>query len=256
MASLSLQLSERFESIGLEKYEGRRFMEFSLSDGSVGRNVVGVKEGTSGKYVIVMAYYDALGEKDGVLYPGADSNASGVAVLLDVARLLMAECSGERSPESGGSGPRDGVIFVALDGHFDSYAGAQCLLRNIPRDKIRLVVNLDTLGGSTPIDKACPRYLIALGGQKYAQTFDRCTQAGKLYLYYEYYRSETFTRMFYRKLGDHTVFLAAGLRAVVFTSGISMSTNKPTDIADSLDYNALRYRSLCIARWINLVRCR
>ena len=48
-----------------------------------------------------MAYYDALGVKDGALYPGADSNASGVAVLLDVARLLMAGGSG------GGGGKYD-----------------------------------------------------------------------------------------------------------------------------------------------------
>ncbi len=247
MGDLSLWLEERFERIGLEKYEGKRFLNFELSSGGIGRNVVGVMPGASGKFIVVMAYYDALGVKDGALYPGADSNASGVAVLLDVARLLMAGGSG------GGGGKYDGVIFVALDGHFDSYAGAQCLLRSIPRDRIRLVVNLDTLGGSTPVDKARPRYLLALGGEKYSRLFDRCTQAGKLYLYYEYYRSETFTRMFYRKLGDHTVFLEAGLRCVLFTSGISMDTNKPTDIADSLDYNALRYRSLCIARWINLV---
>jgi len=247
MVDLSVWIAERFGQIGLEKYEGKRFLNFELSSGGIGRNVVGVMPGASGKFIVVMAYYDALGVKDGVVYPGADSNASGVAVLLDVARLLMAGGSG------GGGGRHDGVIFVALDGHFDSYAGAQCLLRSIPRDKIRLVVNLDTLGGSTPVDKARPRYLLALGGEKYSRLFDRCTQAGKLYLYYEYYRSDTFTRMFYRKLGDHTVFLDAGLRCVLFTSGISMDTNKPTDTADSLDYNALRYRSLCIARWINLV---
>lgn len=245
MLSLSSWISERFESIGLKKYEGESFFDFTLLSGSRGRNVVGVKEGTSGKYIVVMAYYDALGVKDGVLYPGADSNASGVAVMLEVARLL-----------SGFSrdGLYDGVLFVALDGHYDSYAGAQCLLHSIPRDKIRLVVNLDTLGGSTPVDKARPRYLIALGGQRYSRLFDRCTQAGKLQMYYEYYRSDMFTNMFYRRIGDQTVFLDAGLRCVVLTSGISMSTNKPTDTPDSLDYNALRYRSLCIARWLNLVR--
>jgi Zn-dependent M28 family amino/carboxypeptidase len=35
--------------------------------------------------VIVSAHYDHLGEVDGVLYPGADDNASGVAVALAVA---------------------------------------------------------------------------------------------------------------------------------------------------------------------------
>ncbi len=244
---LSVWIAERFGQIGLEKYEGCRFLNFELSSGGIGRNVVGVMPGTSGKFIVVMAYYDALGVKDGVVYPGADSNASGVAVMLDVARLLTA---------GGADGKKyDGVIFVALDGHFDSYRGAECLLRSIQREKIRMVVNLDTLGdSSSPIDKARPRYLMALGGERYSKTFDKCTQAGKLQMYYEYYRSESFTRMFYRRLGDQTVFLNAGIRSIVFTSGISMDTNKPTDTADKLDYNALRYRSLCIARWLALTR--
>ncbi len=252
MMDLSLWLGDRFEKIGLEKYEGKRLLKFELSEGGAGYNVIGVKEGTSGKYVVLMAYYDALGVKDGVLYPGADSNASGVAAMLDIARLLMA---GD-SYNGGSAGKSDGVIFVALDGHVDSYRGAQCLLQEIPREKIRMVVNLDTLGGSTPVDKARPRYLLALGGEKYSRLFDRCTQAGKIQMYYEYYRSESFTRMFYRRLGDQTVFLNAGVRCVVFTSGISMDTNKPTDTEETLDYNALRYRCLCIARWLNLVRQR
>ncbi len=298
---LSVWIAERFGQIGLEKYEGCRFLNFELSSGGIGRNVVGVMPGTSGKFIVVMAYYDALGVKDGVVYPGADSNASGVAVMLDVARLLTADGirvaggadgfgagtgtaggsngigAGAASGSSGrvtaggldrigtgtgtagGSNGRgkkyDGVIFVALDGHFDSYRGAECLLRSIQREKIRMVVNLDTLGdSSSPIDKARPRYLMALGGERYSKTFDKCTQAGKLQMYYEYYRSESFTRMFYRRLGDQTVFLNAGIRSIVFTSGISMDTNKPTDTADKLDYNALRYRSLCIARWLALTR--
>ena len=267
MVDLSAWIAERFGQIGLEKYEGRRFLNFELSSGGVGRNVIGVMPGTSGKYIVVTAYYDALGVKDGVMYPGADSNASGVAVMLDVVRLLAGGGSasgtgiGLGTGTAGGIGiggrKYDGVIFVALDGHFDSYRGAECLLKSIPREKIRLVVNLDTLGDtSSPIDKARPRYLMALGGERYAKTFDRCIQAGKLQIYYEYYRSESFTRMFYRRLGDQTVFLNAGIRSIVFTSGISMDTNKPTDTADRLDYNALRYRSLCIARWISLMRFR
>lgn len=267
MVDLSAWVAERFGQIGLEKYEGSRFMNFGLSSGGIGRNVIGVMPGTSGRYIVVTAYYDALGVKDGVMYPGADSNASGVAVMLDVARLLTGGGSASGTGTGLGTGTDggigiggrkyDGVIFVALDGHFDSYRGAECLLKSIPKEKIRLVVNLDTLGDtSSPIDKARPRYLMALGGERYAKTFDRCTQAGKLQIYYEYYRSESFTRMFYRRLGDQTVFLNAGIHSIVFTSGISMDTNKPTDTADRLDYNALRYRSLCIARWISLMRFR
>lgn len=57
--------------------------------------------------IIVSAYYDGLGVgPDGVLYPGANDNASGVAVMLEMARLL------KESPYP----PNKTVVFVAWSG--------------------------------------------------------------------------------------------------------------------------------------------
>jgi hypothetical protein len=57
-------------------------------------NIIGVKPGASAadeQAVIVSAHYDHLGIDDhGVIYPGADDNASGVAVLLAIARVAAA----------------------------------------------------------------------------------------------------------------------------------------------------------------------
>ena len=45
--------------------------------------------GTESQVIIVSAYYDGLGTgPDGTLYPGANDNASGVATLLELARLM------------------------------------------------------------------------------------------------------------------------------------------------------------------------
>ena len=64
------------------------------------RNVIGVLPGTNpalnGQALIVSAHYDHLGfgwpdsraGAKGQLYPGADDNASGVAVMLELARLM------------------------------------------------------------------------------------------------------------------------------------------------------------------------
>ena len=41
------------------------------------------------EWVIVAAHFDHLGVRDGVLYPGADDNASGVAMMLEVARSFV-----------------------------------------------------------------------------------------------------------------------------------------------------------------------
>ncbi len=57
--------------------------------------------------ILVSAYYDGLGVgPDGTLYPGANDNASGVAAMLEMARLL------KNSPYQ----PKKTVIFAAWSG--------------------------------------------------------------------------------------------------------------------------------------------
>ena len=243
MFQLSTMLSQRYEQLGLEQVGQGWFQNFKLSAGGIGRNIIGKIEGTSGKYLVLMAHYDGLGVNDGVLYPGADSNASGVAALLEIARILT----------SGEVQRKDGVLFVLLDGHYDSYSGAEHFLGQFSRAQIAAVVNLDTIGGSkTPLDVRRPRYLMALGGKRYAKDLESCARIGKIEMYYDYYRSEMFTQMFYRKTGDQSVFVKAGIPTVLLTSGITHDTNKPSDSPEALDYNAMRYRCLSVARWINL----
>jgi len=82
-------------------------------------NVIGILPGTGSftgsrqgtgmdsQAVVVSAYYDGLGVgPDGTLYPGANDNASGVAAMLEMARLL------KQSPYQ----PRRTVVFIAWAG--------------------------------------------------------------------------------------------------------------------------------------------
>jgi ABC-type dipeptide/oligopeptide/nickel transport system permease subunit len=63
--------------------------------------------GMDSQAIIVSAYYDGLGVgPDGTLYPGANDNASGVAAMLEMARLL------NHSPYQ----PKRTVVFIAWAG--------------------------------------------------------------------------------------------------------------------------------------------
>ena len=73
--------------------------------GRVGHNVVAVTPGWYRSYIVVGAHFDGLGTLDGKCYPGADSNASGVAALLALARSLTGTAQGPT-----------GLILVAFDG--------------------------------------------------------------------------------------------------------------------------------------------
>lgn len=76
-------------------------------------NIIGVIPGeghfmgTENQVIIVSAYYDGLGtDLNGTVYPGANDNASGVAMMLELARLM------KESPYQ----PEKTVLFVAWAG--------------------------------------------------------------------------------------------------------------------------------------------
>lgn len=214
-------------------------LDITLCPEHVGGNVVARIPGMSDEYVVVAAYYDGLGAG----YPGANANASGVAALLEIARQLQSASQIDSF--------RRGVIFVALDGHFCNYSGARALLSELGPRRVTRFINLDILGNaSDPVDKRRPLYLMALGAENHGNSLRTCARLGRLETYTEYYRSESFTNMFYRKTGDQTVFLQAGVPCIVFTSGITYDTNKPTDTPDKVNFNALRDRSLAISRFV------
>src|SRR5262249_49158448 len=64
-------------------------------------NVIGILPGTNpavaAEAVVIGAHYDHLGRADGVVYPGADDNASGTAVVLGLARTFAAAGSASRT---------------------------------------------------------------------------------------------------------------------------------------------------------------
>ena len=64
-------------------------------------------QGMDNQVIMITAYFDGLGTgPDGTLYPGANDNASGVATMLEVARVLM----------EGDYKPKKTVVFVAWTG--------------------------------------------------------------------------------------------------------------------------------------------
>ena len=186
---------------------------------------------------IVMASYDGLGMLGGRLYPGADSNASGVAALLALAERLK---------------DRKDVLLVFTDARNAGGGGARALKTLLYGLRIALVVNIDIIGASlAPVDEYWPDYLIALGADRYKNTFERCNRGLQLHLYYSYYRSRAFTDLFYRRNGDHAAFVAAGVPVILFTSGITGNTNKPSDTFETLDYDVFARRVEFISRFIS-----
>jgi len=120
------------------------------------RNIIGIVPGhdpkLAGQSVVISAHYDHLGMgwpdvrhgNEGKLHPGADDNASGLAVLLELARMASHWQ------------PARTIVFVAFTGEEAGRIGSQYYVRNFsayPASQAIANVNLDTVGrvGDQPV---------------------------------------------------------------------------------------------------------
>ena len=246
----------QFSSIGVQPLTEGYVQGFRANNGQWGRNLIGFIPGSSdpGSYVLVMAYYDGLGELEGTMYPGADNNASGVSAMLGMARMMKA---GQRIMKN----YRKSVIFVALDAKYVGMSGSQRLWnllkyglltdprngRKITLDDITLTINIDQIGSTmSPTHEGKDRYLIMLSGDGYRKdalsSSNSIPELG-LDLGFDYYGSKDFTRLIYRSFGDQKVFVEGGKDVVLFTSGLTMKNNKSDDTFDTLDMKVLKERT-------------
>jgi len=255
----------RFRELGLVPFDGHYGWSFT-AQGHVCHNIVGMiptdRSYETDKYVIIGSHFDSLGKLEGKIYPGADSNASGVAAMLAIADMF-------RYMRSGGGALRQNIIFVAFDAKSLSLAGSNAFWnciedgrlkdpysgKTISGKDISLMVNLDILGGvDTPIHQNRRDYMLMLGGDDEDNSILRITnyrQESSLDLGYDYYGSEGFTKMFLSRVSDQKVFLEHGVKAVMFTSGISMVTNRTSDTLEMLDLGVLKKRVCLIYHWID-----
>ena len=265
-AEAALWISRRYESAGLMPFDGSWSLSFKV-DSLVGRNILGFLPGKRDKvkemYTIICAHYDSHGVIDGNLYPGADNNASGVVAMLSIAQMF------QKMKELGRSYGKN-IIFVATDAKERNSAGAEALMEyirdgrlkdpvngeTITMEKIHSTVVLDILGSTlAPLHEDRKDYLIMLSGGQYTFDFTRANEGKGLGLDIatSYYGSKGFTEMFHSRFGDQKIFVQNGLTCVVFTSGITLLTNKIGDTADTLDYEVLRKRIFLIFHWLEKI---
>ena len=266
-AEAAMWIRRKFDAAGLIKMTDSWAHGFNIRQGVNGRNIIGMLPGSISipceKYIIVGAHYDHLGMLDGKLYPGADSNASGVTAMTSLAEMFGAMRKMGKIYDSN-------IIFVAFDAKEFDLKGSEALwsmieygrLRNpisgetITKDKITLMVNIDQIGSSlAPVNKERTDYMIMLGTQSLRrdrrELLHRCNleEGIGMDISLDYYGSENFTKIFYR-LSDQKVFVDNNLPAVLFTSGITMNNNKTWDRTDNLDLEVYIKRIRLMYHWI------
>lgn len=263
----AMWVRRKFKDAGLIGMTDSWAHGFSIGNGLRGHNVIGMLPGSRSipcdKYIIVGAHYDHLGMLDGKMYPGADSNASGVTAMTSLAEMFGAMRKMGKIYSSN-------IIFVAFDAKEFDMKGSDALwdmiqygrLRNpltgetITKEKISLMVNIDQIGSSlAPVSKDRKDYIIMLGTSSLKkdkrELLHRCNLEEEIGMdiSLDYYGSDSFTKIFYT-LSDQKVFVENRLPAVLFTSGITMNNNKTWDRTENMDIDVYLKRIRLMYLWI------
>jgi hypothetical protein len=150
-------MAAEFEKIGLKKVAPDGYLQpFKMKpDGSDAFNVVGRLDGTGDEVVVLGCHHDHLGVKNDAVFNGADDNASGCAVLLEVARLCV------EAKEK----PKRSILFCSFDGEERLLSGSRYFVGSglVDMSRVAAMACLDMMGGNFfPRDT---RSLYALGAE-------------------------------------------------------------------------------------------
>jgi hypothetical protein len=219
-------LEKRFQQVGLRPFGVNGYRQsFAGPDGAMLVNLIGVLgDSTSDQHVIVGAHYDHLGlgepgdANHGTLHPGADDNASGVAVLLECARRLAEETELAHP-----------AVIIAFSGEEKGLLGSSYYVEHpvMPLNGCAGMINLDTVGrlfdGPLTVFGANTARELAhvLRGVNYGFGFE--------------------LELPEKDVGgsDQTSFVRKGVPAVQVFTGPHADYHRPGDTADKIDFEGL-----------------
>ncbi|MCU0229379.1 MAG: M20/M25/M40 family metallo-hydrolase [Bryobacterales bacterium] len=199
-----------------------------------GGNVLGWLPGhpSNGDYVVVGAHFDHVGRGErfsmeggpsGKLHPGADDNASGVAAMLELARLLSRRHRDGRPPSRS-------ILFVAFGGEEHGLFGSAHFLHQqpVPGRRLAGMINFDMVG------RLRNEELFMAGLDSVPEIRELANSAANsaglsLQALPEYPYN----------MSDHGTFLDAGVPAVLFFTGLHLEYHTPRDTADRVDENGI-----------------
>ena len=233
---------KRFKELGLEPKGTKGFIQnFSFKpktnpheevkfntngDGTItGKNIVAFLDNKAKNTIIIGAHYDHLGYGgDGSLYRdtikaihnGADDNASGTAVMLDLARKLKSKNT------------NNNYLFMAFSGEEMGLLGSNYFVKNptIDTKAVSYMFNMDMVG-KLKQDSTLAVYGVGTSPM-FKQVLNAHNKDFKLVM------SESGTGP-----SDHTSFYLADIPVLHFFTGQHEDYHKPSDDAEKLNYEGM-----------------
>jgi Zn-dependent M28 family amino/carboxypeptidase len=238
-------LAERFKALGLvakgtndyfqaftfkPKTNPHQKVNYTVKEGDstiTGTNVVGFINNNVENTVVIGAHYDHLGrgaegslyrgEDSTAIHNGADDNASGVAILLNLASKLKTENKGNN------------YLFIAFSGEEMGLLGSNYFVKNstIDTNKMNYMINMDMVG-RLKVDSTLAVYGVGTS-PILKQTLTAHNSSFKLI------QKESGVGP-----SDHTSFYNADIPVLHFFTGQHEDYHKPSDDSEKLNYDGMQ----------------
>lgn len=237
--SAALYIAKSLEAQGIERYKGSYLKPFVYTIGNnphdttkasvkttvTAVNVMGFLDNQADKTIVVGAHFDHIGRNErgsstdpkqtGTIHNGADDNASGVAGLIELARLLKRNGMEEKS----------NFLFIAFSGEEDGLMGSKEILKTLKNDNqpIAFMLNMDMIGR---IDSTQRLYIAGVGTDKQLKSI-----AEKHNMHFKLVFDES-------GIGpsDYTSFYLENIPVLGIFSGLHTDYHKPSDDIEKINF--------------------
>ncbi len=202
-----------------------KFTSVAEDSSVVGTNVIGFLDNKAENTIVIGAHYDHLGyggegslfrDEEKAIHNGADDNASGVALMLNLASKLK------------NSNTSNNYLFLAFSGEEMGLLGSNYFTKNttIDADKINYMINMDMVG-RMKADSTLAVYGVGTSPM-FKQTLTANNDSFKII------ENESGVGP-----SDHTSFYLIDIPVLHFFTGQHEDYHKPGDDSEKLNYDGM-----------------
>lgn len=193
-----------------------------------GKNIIGFLNNNAKKNIVIGAHYDHIGKNEhlnstqpnsvGLIHNGADDNASGVAMVLELANYLKNNDVTEDV----------NYIFICFSGEEDGLKGSHFFVENFNhiQNPISVMINYDMIG------RMNLNNTLQIGGVGTSQIFEKLLKNSIKTFHYKIDSSGIGP-------SDHTSFYLKNIPVLFCSTGSHSDYHKPTDDEELINYSGL-----------------
>ena len=211
--------------------------------------------------LVVGAHLDHLGQVNGKLHPGADDNASGVAIILEVSKRLQQAVSQRDLPVR--PSLQRPVVIVFFGAEERGLIGSRAFVNAGPlkREQMTAMINIDMIGRPlmdqrqlatakrfVGFDSAAGIGVIGADDQRplFQKAVDNACRSAKIVPYGTQPLLAPILGQLSRNRSDHSPFEDAGIPALFLSSGESDDYHSPRDTIQTVDGKLLARRATMV----------